>query len=77
MNSFIHIWEGHYKVWSYELSGKDISFYWGRIGKTQSTLTKTFRTEYEAEKFILTKVQEKLNKGYVNITKPQLMELVI
>jgi uncharacterized protein (TIGR02996 family) len=56
------------KFWNIELRGSGFTVYWGRIGTTGATLSKTFADEATARKEHDKLVKEKLAKGYVETT---------
>lgn len=63
---FVNTEDNHYKYWTYRidrLTG-DTTFYWGRIGKSTQSLSKSFGSERRAISEVNDKIREKTNKGY-------------
>ncbi|MHA2143777.1 MAG: WGR domain-containing protein [Candidatus Thorarchaeota archaeon] len=57
--TYIHQGEQHNKFWSWEKSGNDVIFRWGRIGQNGQSSTKRF-----SQSLVDKKVSEKIRKGY-------------
>lgn len=66
---YVHIWEGHYKVWFYERDYNKINFMWGKINTTLQNKEKEYEGTFSAKYASMTKIREKLNKGYIPIPK--------
>jgi uncharacterized protein (TIGR02996 family) len=68
MRTFTYSDAKSHKFWNIELLGIGFTVYWGRIGTTGATLSKTFADEATARKEHDKLVKEKLAKGYVETT---------
>lgn len=75
-NVYVHIWDGHSKVWCYEVWHEKVNqslytiTYWGRIGKQLNELQskkKHWNKQMDAQHYIQGKMEEKIRKGYVRI----------
>jgi predicted DNA-binding WGR domain protein len=56
------------KFWSVSVTDTLVTFTWGRIGTRGQTLTKNFATPGAARAAAFSKLQSKLDKGYVALT---------
>lgn len=56
--------ENSNKFWHISLDGTSVTTHWGRVGDNGATLTKTFGSTVEAERFYSRKISEKERKGY-------------
>ena len=56
------------KFWEIVYDGTEVITWWGRIGTEGQELSKRFRTERNARNYVLKKIEEKLDKGYVEVT---------
>ncbi len=72
MPVLIHTTDGHFKFWSWDIgisSNKGdravAIFRWGRIGTEGQVREKAFRSEAQANSYVMEKAQEKYGKGYV------------
>ncbi|MDP1711990.1 MAG: WGR domain-containing protein [Candidatus Nanopelagicaceae bacterium] len=66
----------HNKFWSYETSGTTATMSWGRVGGHVSSQEKTFDNGNELQRFIASKVDEKLRKGYKLVEEQELTKQV-
>lgn len=56
--------ENSNKFWHIVMNDSSVTTHWGRVGDNGSTLTKTFLSTIEAERFYTRKISEKERKGY-------------
>ena len=69
---FFNIWDNHFKMWGYSHNKNELTTYWGKIQNNPKNLqskTQTFEDVDEMIKYIKTKTQQKLSKGYITIPK--------
>jgi len=66
--------EQHNKFWSFEVNGTTVEIKWGRIGLDERGQTKSFASDAAMQKFINSKVKEKIDKGYKEVTSQKLKE---
>lgn len=65
------------KFWTYELVGTNqLKISWGRCGLVGQNQVKTFKNSDDRQKFLNSKIDEKLRKGYKEITQKKLTEEV-
>jgi len=64
---FVQTLDEHYKYYHVSHQEKRVVVTYGRIGKTQMNDVKEFYSSREAEIFAIKKINEKLNKGYIEI----------
>jgi predicted DNA-binding WGR domain protein len=56
------------KFWSVVVSGATVTVHFGRIGTAGQRETKTFADGAKASKHAATKINEKLRKGYAEVS---------
>lgn len=65
------------KFWGYKnealpLGGFKVTCSWGRVGTAGQSKVFTFPNQWDADSFVLDKMEEKMAKGYTETTKEQL-----
>jgi len=82
---YFHIWDGHFKMWGFEVQvhynmGEpyyNILFYWSKIMKDIKKLRTVMKMDLKKDevfKILSEKIYEKLQKGYVPIYRNQYTE---
>lgn len=66
--SFINQTRDSNKYWTIEQSGNIFTTNWGKIGTKGRTITKEFNNNSECESEIIKLINEKLNKGYIEVS---------
>jgi len=73
---WVNILDNHSKVWGYDFFSKEgggsntIITYYGKIGLSMQNLRKTekeFNNYYDARDYVMQKIKEKEQKGYIQI----------
>lgn len=74
MPNYISNVETSNKVWSYDLhtNSFNVTVKWGRLGLEGQQQIKEFSNSYDRDQFTSKKVQEKMDKGYKEVTHEEL-----
>ena len=66
--TFVHITGGHDKFWKVGIVGPVVWIEYGPNGHDGNTLRKSFDWPWQADDYVASKIHEKLNKGYEELT---------